>query len=163
MSTYGQPLSYTDWQKAWNNPNISDIDCLARVIYAEDTTHIDGEYAVAKEILNRKRSGNPKRYARDGKNLTWKNILFYDGAYDVICGPESRCKQAMNPTKNSYWDNCVARATELVNGGVPSSLLAEQKNHRATSLFNPALINHIDTFTIVAIGGNTFFDYEKGY
>ena len=43
MSNYGEPLTYEQWTNAWNNPSISDVDCLARVIYAEDTVHTDGE------------------------------------------------------------------------------------------------------------------------
>lgn len=82
MINYGAPLTYSQWTNAWNDSSISDIDCLARVIYAEDTRYIDGEYAVAKEIYNRKHSGNPKLFSRDKKNLTWKNILF-NGHYDT--------------------------------------------------------------------------------
>ena len=81
MSTYGEPLTYSQWQNAWSDPNISEIDCLARVIYAEDTVNVAGEYAVAKEIWNRKMSGNPKRFARDKVNLTWKNIIFKSITY----------------------------------------------------------------------------------
>lgn len=163
MSTYGNALTYSQWQNAWNDSSISDVDCLARVIYAEDTTHTDGEYAVAKEILNRRKSGNPKRFARDGINLTWKNILFKSSAYNVATGSEAHCKNAMNPTKNSFWNNCVARAQELVNGGIPSSSLGNQKYHRASGSFNASKITGIDTSTIKAIGGNTFFDYLPGY
>ena len=86
MNNYGNALTYSQWTNAWNDSSISEVDCLARVIYAEDTIHVDGEYAVAKEIWNRKMSGNPARYARDGKNLTWKNILFKSEAYNVATG-----------------------------------------------------------------------------
>ena len=163
MSTYGEPLTYGQWQNAWSDPNISEIDCLARVIYAEDTVNVAGEYAVAKEIWNRKMSGNPKRFARDKVNLTWKNIIFNSAEYNVATGSEEHCKHAMKPTKNRYWDNCVARASELVAGAVPSSLLGGQKYHRASSSFSSAGITGIDTSTIKAIGGNAFFDYLPGY
>ncbi len=163
MSNYGEPLTYEQWTNAWNNPSISDVDCLARVIYAEDTVLTDGEYAVAKEIWNRKMSGNPKRYARNGKTLTWKNILFKSYAYDVATGAESHCKNAMKPTKNAFWNNCVARAQELTNGGIPASSLGSQKYHRSSSSFNASNIKGINTSTIQAIGGNTFFDYLPGY
>ena len=55
--------------------------------------------SVAKEIWNRKMSGNPKRYARNGKTLTWKNILFKSYAYDVATGAESHCKNARDRFK----------------------------------------------------------------
>ena len=157
MINYGAPLTYSQWTNAWNDSSISDIDCLARVIYAEDTRYIDGEYAVAKEIYNRKHSGNPKLFSRDKKNLTWKNILF-NGHYDTATGPAKNCQNAMCPTMGNEWTNCIARATELVNGGVPSSSLGFQKYHRASSV-DVSSFDTVDTSTIKTIGGNTFFDY----
>lgn len=148
---YGAPLTYNQWINALSNDSISETDCLARVIYAEDTTHTDGEYAVAKEIYNRKHYWNVNLFSNVSPS-TWKSILFKPAAYQVATGEEKYCKQAMAPKLNTFWANCVTRAEELVAGGVPSSSLGAQCYHLPSNLTPPS-----DATSIVTIGGNKFF------
>ena len=150
---YGDPLTYTQWKNALSDASISEVDCLARVIYAEDTIHVDGEYAVAKEIWNRKNYGNVKLFS-DVTPATWKSILFKPRAYDVATGVESHCKDGMSPTKNSYWTNSLSRAQELVAHAVPSSSLSGQCYHRSAGASLPS-----GASSVIQIGGNKFFNY----
>lgn len=148
---YGAAISGATWAAAYSNSSLSPTDCLARVIYAEDTTHTNGHYAVAKVIYNRYNfSKNRGYFSKDGLNSpTWKSILFKAGAFSTT---SSSCANAYAPTHNSYWNSAVDRAVSLVAGAVPSTSVGAQPYFRTKGTTLPA-----GASSIITIGGNTFF------
>ncbi|MBR1692175.1 MAG: hypothetical protein IJ711_05295 [Lachnospiraceae bacterium] len=147
---YGAAISGATWAAGYSNSSLTPTDCLARVIYAEDTTHTNGHYAVAKVIYNRYHFRDRSYFSRNKLNPpTWKSILFKSGAFSTTL---SSCANAYAPTHNSFWNSAVDRAVSLVAGAIPSSSVGSQPYFRTNGSALPS-----DASSIITVGGNTFF------
>lgn len=96
------------------NNSISDVDWIARTIYAECTNIIVDQNAIAIEIKNRLNdTGRVGEFSKT-KPATLRSIIFYPYAYAVI---NDKVKNLLSPEQNSAgWKNAVDRAKNLVNG-----------------------------------------------
>ena len=135
FNTYGYPLTSTDWGRDnILNGNFDDIDLLARVIYAENTSDQDDQKGVAIVIRNRKNAGESGGYMEKSSAFpdasVWARVVAkHTGSAGVQYGTtNASCKNAYAPQRvytgdddNSdgvadAWANAVDLATKLKNG-----------------------------------------------
>lgn len=108
---YGKRITADDVDEG--NTSISDIDWIARTIYAECTNILIDQNAIAIEIRNR--LNNTARVGEFSKTkpATLRSIIFYPSAYEVIT---NKVNNLLSPDQNSAgWKNAVDRAKNLVN------------------------------------------------
>lgn len=135
FNTYGYPLTSTDWgQDNILNGNFDDIDLLARVIYAENTSDQDDQKGVAIVIRNRKNAGESGGYMEKSSAFpdasVWACVVAkHTGSAGVQYGTtNASCKNAYAPQRGytgdddnsdgvaDAWANAVDLATKLKNG-----------------------------------------------
>jgi len=88
---------------------MSEIDLLARTIYAEDTKSTDGQHGVALCISNRKIT---KGFHISKYGNSYKNVLLMTNAFETI---EKPSKDALRPTVGSYkWEYAKELAARLI-------------------------------------------------
>lgn len=135
FNTYGYPLTSTDWGRDnILNGNFDDIDLLARVIYAENTSDQDDQKGVAIVIRNRKNAGESGGYMEKSSAFpdasVWARVVAkHTGSADVQYGTtNASCKNAYAPQRGytgdddnsdgvaDAWANAVDLATKLKNG-----------------------------------------------
>lgn len=107
---YGRPISSSEVYEA--NTSISDIDWIARTLYAEHTTSTIDHSAIAIEIRNR--LNDTKNKFSNTKPATLRSIIFYPSAYAVIHDKDANL---LHPDQDSAgWASAVDRAKDLVYG-----------------------------------------------
>ena len=135
FNTYGYPLTSTDWGRDnILNGNFDDIDLLARVIYAENTSDQDDQKGVAIVIRNRKNAGESGGYMEKSSAFpdasVWARVVAkHTGSAGVQYGTtNASCKNAYAPQRGytgdddnsdgvaDAWANAVDLATKLKNG-----------------------------------------------
>ena len=135
FNTYGYPLTSTDWGRDnILNGNFDDIDLLARVIYAENTSDQDDQKGVAIVIRNRKNAGESGGYMEKSSAFpdasVWARVVAnLTGSAGVQYGTtNASCKNAYAPQRGytgdddnsdgvaDAWANAVDLATKLKNG-----------------------------------------------
>ena len=135
FNTYGYPLTSTDWGRDnILNGNFDDIDLLARVIYAENTSDQDDQKGVAIVIRNRKNAGESGGYMEKSSAFpdasVWSRVVAkHTGSAGVQYGTtNASCKNAYAPQRGytgdddnsdgvaDAWANAVDLATKLKNG-----------------------------------------------
>ena len=135
FNTYGYPLTSTDWGRDnILNGNFDDIDLLARVIYAENTSDQDDQKGVAIVIRNRKNAGESGGYMEKSGAFpdasVWARVVAkHTGSAGVQYGTtNASCKNAYAPQRGytgdddnsdgvaDAWANAVDLATKLKNG-----------------------------------------------
>lgn len=135
FNTYGYPLTSTDWGRdSILNGNFDDIDLLARVIYAENTSDQDDQKGVAIVIRNRKNAGESGGYMEKSSAFpdasVWARVVAkHTGSAGVQYGTtNASCKNAYAPQRGytgdddnsdgvaDAWANAVDLATKLKNG-----------------------------------------------
>ena len=135
FNTYGYPLTSTDWGRDnILNGNFDDIDLLARVIYAENTSDQDDQKGVAIVIRNRKNAGESGGYMEKSSAFpdasVWARVVAkHTGSAGVQYGTtNASCKNAYAPQRgytgdddnsdgvDDAWANAVDLATKLKNG-----------------------------------------------
>ena len=135
FNTYGYPLTSTDWGRDnILNGNFDDIDLLARVIYAENTSDQDDQKGVAIVIRNRKNAGESGGYMEKSSAFpdasVWARVVAkHTGSAGVQYGTtNASCKNAYAPQRGytgdddnsdgvaDAWANAVDLATTLKNG-----------------------------------------------
>lgn len=135
FNTYGYPLTSTDWGRDnILNGNFDDIDLLARVIYAENTSDQDDQKGVAIVIRNRKNAGESGGYMEKSSAFpdasVWARVVAkHIGSAGVQYGTtNASCKNAYAPQRGytgdddnsdgvaDAWANAVDLATKLKNG-----------------------------------------------
>ena len=115
---YGKPISASEVYEG--NTSISDIDWIARTIYAEQTGIIEDQNAVAIEIYNRLHDTARVGEFSKKKPASLRSIIFYPSAYAVI---RDKVSNLLSPDQNSGgWKNAVDRAKNLVNGNTLPSV-----------------------------------------
>lgn len=151
---------------------LSEIDVLARVIYAEDTGDTDGQKAVALCIK--------KRMNYKGGTSEFINFTFgrnFKGACFKGFSTVAPSNDAKNPD-NMYgmWVHAKKLAAKLMLGqaisppsGYVGQLFFRSKNNFEKNVTNwnktagTGVFGGKDIKNIKQIGGNVFFDYAKGY
>ena len=135
FNTYGYPLTSTDWGRDnILNGNFDDIDLLARVIYAENTSDQDDQKGVAIVIRNRKNAGESGGYMEKSSAFpdasVWARVVAkHTGSAGVqYVTTNASCKNAYAPQRGytgdddnsdgvaDAWANAVDLATKLKNG-----------------------------------------------
>lgn len=135
FNTYGYPLTSTDWGRDnILNGNFDDIDLLARVIYAENTSDQDDQKGVAIVIRNRKNAGESGGYMEKSSAFpdasVWARVVAkHTGSAGVQYGTtNASCKNAYASQRGytgdddnsdgvaDAWANAVDLATKLKNG-----------------------------------------------
>ena len=135
FNTYGYPLTSTDWGRDnILNGNFDDIDLLARVIYAENTSDQDDQKGVAIVIRNRKNAGESGGYMEKSSAFpdasVWARVVAkHTGSAGVQYGTtNASCKNAYAPQRGytgdddnsdgvaDAWANAVDLAPKLKNG-----------------------------------------------
>lgn len=150
---YGRELTHS--QLTGGESTMSETEALARCIYGEDTTHADGQAAVAKEIYNRKKT------SRNFGTKTWKGIVFASNQYTVMIGGSSSTEFSRKPDQYSTaWANCVSLAETLVSGSIPNSALAHQCYHKSSNSSYPSDAVESTKIQIPAGTGNKFYDTQ---
>lgn len=109
FNTYGYPLTSTDWGRDnILNGNFDDIDLLARVIYAENTSDQDDQKGVAIVIRNRKNAGESGGYMEKSGAFpdasVWARVVAkHTGSAGVQYGTtNASCKNAYAPPARIY-------------------------------------------------------------
>lgn len=154
---YGRELTHNQLTKeAYTNTNVSEIESLARTIYGEDTINVAGQYAVAKELWNRRNSSR-----NFGDSKAWKALCFSKSQYAVMTGTTTDTEHSRKPNQySSEWDTCVRLAIRLVNGEKPASALNNQCFHLSRDSSYPANSVESTRIQIPDGSGNKFFDYQ---
>ncbi len=127
-TNYGSRLTSTQWGRSKILAgNFGNIDLLARIIYAEDTSNTEGQKGVGIVIKKRYNSSNSQYWesASSYPNASkWARVIGKSGQYATT---SSDCTNAKTPRRgvggnssNNYvdpkWKNAVDTAMNMVNG-----------------------------------------------
>ncbi len=146
---------------------MSDVNVLARIIYAENSLHKDGQKAVALCIKNRKNKNSREFYSTTYGN-TYKGVCLKSGAFE----PARTIPDNLKNPSGEYWKHAKQLAAKLMVGekitppsGYKSQLFFVSKAwyNNNTRKSNGKLQYKMDGKWVNIknsknIGGNVFFD-----
>ena len=129
FKTYGKPITKNQWGQDYILNSVGkDIDILARVIWVEDHSDLDAQYAVAKVIKNRSISGNSDYLAPEASERSiWVRVIgkkdpiqYSSASKDSVGGTAAlkpyRGRETHAACIDVFWRTAVDLATKLVNG-----------------------------------------------
>ena len=146
---------------------MSEVDILARVIYAENTLNKAGQRAVALCIKNRKNKNSTEFYDRNYGN-TYKGICLKPYAFEPVTTMPDNLKKP----SGELWEHAKELATKLILNmsiskpkGYKSQLFfvgeAYFKSHsRENGTQYQMSGNWVNIKNVKNIGGNVFFDLK---